>query len=131
VLIDPAFGSDVGWDFLSGFGESPGETSRRLGGWRVERAYLDRARERSDEEARCQRRDHPSRRQHDGASSDAYIAKRGDRSGLNNFTTEHLYIAMPNEVLNLEGFLASSKASRKSTFHKTLVNGTYSPFDAG
>jgi len=37
---------------------------------------------------------------------------------------------MPNEVLNLEGFLASSEASRKSTFHKTLVNGTYSPFDA-
>jgi hypothetical protein len=37
---------------------------------------------------------------------------------------------MPNEVLNLDGFLASSESSRKSTFHKTLVNGTYSPFDA-
>ena len=30
----------------------------------------------------------------------------------------------------LEGFLASSEASRKSTVHQTLVNSTYSPCDA-
>jgi hypothetical protein len=39
-------------------------------------------------------------------------------------------LSMPNEVLNLEGFLASSESSKKSTFHITLVNSNYSPFDA-